>query len=66
MTLRAFKVAHSIPAPGEPDMDWTEPFLERGTTFSIEGPMRAEKVAVERAWTKDGRLHIEGTVWADL
>jgi hypothetical protein len=67
MTLKPFKVSTSIPSPGMEDMDWTEPFLERGTTFSFKGQgMKAEKVAVERAWVRDERLHVEGTVWVDL
>lgn len=56
------KVTGQAPAPGKPDMDWTEPFLERGTTFSLTGAMQSDPIPVERAWVKDEVLYFEGTV----
>jgi hypothetical protein len=43
------------------DMDWTEPFLERGTTFSLDGPMICEGIPVSCAYVKNEVLYVEGT-----
>lgn len=67
--MKRLKVTVSYPAPSEPDMDWTEPFLERGTTFqfSPSSGMTTEKpIPVEKAWVEDGILYCQGTVVVEL
>lgn len=55
-----FPITASYPMPGEPDMDWTEPFLERGSTMSISGVLNSEPIPVEKAWVKDEVLYVQG------
>jgi len=61
-----FKVSGSLPAPGKEDMDWTEPFLERGTTFTLGGSIASDPIPIEEAYVKDEVLHFWGFAsWGD-
>src|SRR4051794_18574277 len=55
-----FKVEGSVPAPGMDDMDWTEPCLERGSTFSVDGVISSDPIPIEGAYVKDEVLHFWG------
>jgi hypothetical protein len=57
---RKFKVKGSVPAPGMDDMDWTEPMLERGTTFAVSGVISSDPIPIEGAYVKDEVLHFWG------
>jgi hypothetical protein len=52
----------NTPALGMPDMDWTVPFLERGSTFSLSGCLIASDVPITRAWVENEVLYFEGLV----
>ena len=64
--MKKMRVEGQIPAPGKEDMDWTEPCLEMGTKFTINGAMRVEQVPVEQAWVKDEMFYFVGHVWVDV
>jgi hypothetical protein len=58
-----FLVEVRVAAPGFDDMDWTEPCLERGTTFNFDAPgMRADGIPVERAYVEDEMFVVVGRV----
>jgi len=50
----------SVPAPGMADGDYTDQFVEAGTTFSVDGPVSAAHVPVARAWVEAERLFMRG------
>lgn len=62
MTL--LKLTTKVPAPGMDDMDWTEPFLERGTTMDPkgEGWGVSEPLPITKAWVKDEVLYMQAEV----
>jgi hypothetical protein len=61
-------VTYSKPVPGWRDLDCSEPFLERGTTFSFYGAVpelgieevKCDDIPVEHAYIKDEVLYVEG------
>lgn len=64
--MTKLRVEYTVPAPGECDMDWTEPFLELGTTFSLTGSMETNvPIQVEEAYVKDEKLYVWGYVEYD-
>lgn len=58
---RPFAVSVKVPTD-QPDGDYTQEFLDAGTTFtpSIPGMSFKGPVPVEKGWVKDGVLHLEG------
>lgn len=62
-----FTLKTSVPAPGHEDGDYTDEFLECGTTMSFRAEgMGADRVPVTRAYVADEVLHLEGEVSADF
>lgn len=63
LSTRNGAVLHvSVPVPGMDDGDYTNDFLQAGTTFTIDGTARAEHVPVTLAVVRSEVLHLEGVV----
>lgn len=47
--MTPLKLTTTVPAPGVADCDWTSEFVASGTTFSIDGPVRASRCRTSRS-----------------
>jgi len=65
MNMIPLKFATKVDAPGVDDGDYTQEFLDAGTTLTIRGSLNADAVPVTRAWVEDGVLNVEGTLLWD-
>lgn len=61
MSDHRFEVAVTIPAEGVPDGDYTQDFIDAGTTFTPEVPgMVFDPIPVESAEVEGGMLTVRG------
>jgi hypothetical protein len=55
-----FEVSVTHTVTGFPDGDYTDDFVEAGTTMSVNGAMQSDPIPIERAVIKDGKLTLTG------
>lgn len=55
-----FEISVTHTVTGFEDGDYTDDFLEAGTTMSVHGVMKSDPIPIERAVIKDGKLTLTG------